>query len=173
VGLPFAGFQDFEACVAANSDKSDPKAYCGALQAETEKLAKQFSKAFGICKVDDEQRMVFGWASVSQDANGQLLKDLQGDLIEPAELEKAVYDFVFYEGTANEMHRGRAKGHLVESLMVTPDKLQAMRLKADGAPQAGWWVGFKLEPDAFAKVKSGAYTMFSIEGESDAVEVAA
>lgn len=172
--MPFAGFADMAACMAANKDKDDPGAYCSALEREAEKLAKQFSRpAYGICKVDDEQRMVFGWASVSQDASGQLLKDLQGDLIAPEELEKAVYDFVFYEGTANEMHRGRAKGHLVESLMLTPDKLTAMGLVNKSAPKAAWWVGFKLEPDAFAKVKSGQYTMFSIEGESDAVEVAA
>lgn len=169
--MPFAGYADMDACKAANQDKTDPAAFCGALMAETEKLAKQYSRRFGIAKTDDAQRLVFGWASVSQDASGELLKDLQGDLIDPEELEKAVYDFVLYEGTANEMHRGRVKGQVVESLMVTPDKLQAMGLVSKSAPQAGWWVGFKLDPDAYAKVKSGEFAMFSIEGESESVEV--
>lgn len=172
--MPFAGYQDFAACVADNKDKSDPQAYCGALQAQAEKLAKQYepSPTFGIAKMDDAQRLVFGWASVSKDANGALLEDLQGDMIEPDTLEKAVYDFVLFGGGANEMHQGRMKGQLIESLMVTDEKLQAMRLKRDGAPMAAWWVGFKLEPDAYAKVKSGQYKMFSIKGISGA-EVAA
>lgn len=124
---------------------------------------------YGIAKLDDAQQMVFGWASVSQDATGALLEDLQGDIIEPEELEKAVYDFVLDEGTANEMHRGRVKGRLVESIMVTPDKLKAMGLAYDTAPKAAWWLGFKLDADAYARVKKGDYTMFSIEGESESV----
>lgn len=140
------------------------------MQAQAEKLAKQYTKGhFGIAKLDDEQRLVFGWASVSQGPDGSLLEDLQGDMIEPAELEKAAYDFVLYGGGANEMHVGRMKGQLVESLMVTEDKLAAMKLKRDGAPAAAWWVGFRLEPDAYAKVKSGQYKMFSIKGHSESV----
>jgi hypothetical protein len=31
--MPFAGYEDFEACVADNTDKEDPEAYCAALEA--------------------------------------------------------------------------------------------------------------------------------------------
>ena len=34
---PFAGYKDFDACVNANSDKDDPKAYCAAIMQATEK----------------------------------------------------------------------------------------------------------------------------------------
>lgn len=34
---PFAGYADFDACVAANQDKDDPEAYCGRIQADAEK----------------------------------------------------------------------------------------------------------------------------------------
>ena len=115
--------------------------------------------------------MVFGWASVSQGPDGSLLEDLQGDVIEPGELEKAAYDFVLFGGGANEMHQGRMKGQLVESFMLNDEKLGAMKLKRDGAPAAAWWVGFQLQPEAFAKVKSGQYKMFSIKGHSDAEEM--
>lgn len=30
--MPFAGYEDFDACVAANQDKDDPSAYCAAVQ---------------------------------------------------------------------------------------------------------------------------------------------
>lgn len=169
--MPFAGYADFAACVAANGDKSDPKAYCGTLQAAAEKAASDDAAKkshFTVAKTDDTQNLVFGWASVSKGADGQLLEDLQGDVIEPPELEKAAYDFVFHGGGANEMHEGRMKGRLVESLMLTDEKLSAMKLKRDGAPAAAWWVGVKLDPDAYGKVKSGQYKMFSIKGYSKA-----
>lgn len=40
--MPFAGFEDFEACVrsAAGRGVSDPKAYCAAIEREAEKVAK-------------------------------------------------------------------------------------------------------------------------------------
>lgn len=169
--MPFAGYADFAACVAANGDKDDPKAYCGALQAQTEKLDKEHQARFGIVKLNEAERLAFGWISVSEDANGQLLEDLQGDLIEPPELEKAVYDFVLYGGGANEMHQGRMKGQLIESIFISPDKLASMKLKSDGAPRSAWWAGFKLDPDAFEKVKNGQYRMFSIKGQSQSEAV--
>jgi hypothetical protein len=36
LGEPFAGYQDFSACVAANKDKGDPDAYCGYIKHKTE-----------------------------------------------------------------------------------------------------------------------------------------
>lgn len=36
LGEPFAGYADFAACVAANQDKDNPEAYCGAIKAKTE-----------------------------------------------------------------------------------------------------------------------------------------
>jgi len=162
--MPFAGYADFAACVAANSDKADPKAYCATIQAEADKAVKiDDEKRFTVAKVDEDQRLVFGWASVSISKDGSQLVDLQDDIIDPADLETAAYDFMLYSRGVDEMHRGRVKGQMVESLVVTPDKLAAMGLEAKNAPRAAWWVGFKLDPDAFAKVKSGDYKMFSIE----------
>lgn len=37
---PFAGYKDFAACVAANSDKGDPNAYCGKIYHEVEGKSK-------------------------------------------------------------------------------------------------------------------------------------
>ena len=81
------------------------------------------------------------------------------------------------------MHEGPAIGHLVESMVFTPEKLKrlATDVKTGVVDEAGlavitkmipvgWWVGFHI-PDAkiFAKVKSGEYAMFSIAGEADKV----
>jgi len=34
--MPFAGYENFDACVASNQDKNDPEAYCAAIQQEVE-----------------------------------------------------------------------------------------------------------------------------------------
>jgi hypothetical protein len=34
--MPFAGYRDFDDCVAKNQDKADPEAYCGSIQHRVE-----------------------------------------------------------------------------------------------------------------------------------------
>jgi hypothetical protein len=46
--MPFAGYKDFDACVAANSDKSDPEAYCAAIERSGE---KKMSEAYSYMSV--------------------------------------------------------------------------------------------------------------------------
>lgn len=145
---------------------------------------------FQISKFDDAQNLVFGWANVSVAkstsiaSGGHVIYDLQKDAIPPEELEKGAYDFVLDFRETDEMHKGAAKGQLVESMVFTPDKL--VKLATD--PTSGkvdeealtvlkrilpcrWWVGFKVAPSSYAAVKSGKFTMFSIAGEADRDEV--
>lgn len=134
------------------------------------------STPFQIAKVDEAENLVFGFANVSTAVDGQLIEDLQEDIIEPSELEKMAYTFVLKFRAAGEMHdRGVTKGtvgQLVESMVFTAEKLQALGLAKD-AIQPRWWVGFKLAPDSFEKVKSGEFRMFSIQGHGDREEVKA
>lgn len=125
-----------------------------------------------VCKTDDAAQIVFGWASVAIRKDGEAVTDWQGDILDPAELEHAAYNFVLDFREANEQHAGPAVGHLVESLVVTKEKLAALGLSEEALP-LGWWVGFHL-PDAalFAKVAGGEYRMFSIEGTANREEVA-
>ena len=117
-----------------------------------------------ICKIDDARRLVFGWASVAIRKDGGQVEDCQGDLIAPEDLEDAGYDFVLNFREANAEHVGETIGHLVESLIVTKQKLAALGLPEDALPQ-GWWVGFYVPDDAaWQKVTTGAYRMFSVEG---------
>ena len=170
--MPFGEYADMDACVAANSDKEDPKAFCSTMMEQAEKAAKaDAAKRFKIAKVDEAERLVFGWASVAIKADGQQLEDLQGDLIDPVDLEKAAYDFMLFSRNADEMHSGRVKGQMVESLFVSPEKLESMGLASKRAPKSAWWVGFKFDAETFAKVKAGDYTMFSIEGRAERVTV--
>lgn len=126
---------------------------------------------FEIAKLDPAQRLVFGFAQISVASDGTPLEDLQGDLIEPDELEKAAYRFM--EDSAQqtgEMHEGGPKGRLVESMVFTPEKLAKMGLPAD-AIGARWWVGFRVDPDTFEKAQRGVLKYFSIQGRGERVEV--
>lgn len=130
---------------------------------------------FEISKADDEQRLVFGFAMVSTDVAGNVITDLQNDRIEPAELEKAAYDFVLHSREAGEMHEEGGKGRLVESFVATPEKLAKMGIAVEpaGSAPVAWWVGFKLDEETFKSVKEGKYQMFSIQGTAQRTPVEA
>ena len=141
-------------------------------QAEaTEAPADSLLKSrFKIMKSDDEKMLAFGWASVSMRVGGEVIEDWQGDIIEPAELEAAAYEYVRLYGEGGEMHERGGVAVLVESVVFTEEKMEAMAIPAGTLP-VGWWIGFKvLDKEVWEKVKDGTYPMFSIEGEAERVE---
>jgi len=125
------------------------------------KVAKSEERADGVLKV-------FGWASVAVGQDGLPVIDHQGDIIPVGELESAAYEFAKAAGPANEMHDGPDIGAVIESIVLTPEKREAMGLPAD--PMVGWWVGFEVRDHAVAKrVRSGELSEFSIEGSAERV----
>jgi cation transport regulator ChaB len=119
-----------------------------------------------VLKFDTERQYVFGWASVAITKDGQQVEDLQGDLIDVEDLEEAAYAFALEFGDTGAMHTGEAIGKMIESFIVTPDKLEAMGLAPDALPQ-GWWVGFHVnDAQVFGKIKKGDYQGFSIQGSA-------
>ncbi len=117
-----------------------------------------------IVKRDDDKFLVYGWASVANDKDGNPVIDSQGDVISIEELEKAAFDFVCFNGMGGEMHDPDRMGvsWLVESFVFTPQKLELLGLPKDALPQ-GWFVGFKVrDAETWQKVKNGDYKSFSI-----------
>lgn len=130
-----------------------------------------FKGRFKIMKSDDEKMLAFGWANVSMRVDGELIEDWQADIIEPEELENAVYEYVLLYREGGEMHERGGAAVLIESVVFTEEKMQAMGIPAGTLP-VGWWIGFKVtDKDVWEKVKDGTYPMFSIEGEAERVEV--
>lgn len=126
---------------------------------------------FKITKSDDEKMLAFGWASVSMRVDGEVIEDWQKDIVEPKDLENAAYEFVLLYREGGEMHERGGAAVLVESVVFTEEKMQAMGIPAGILP-VGWWIGFKvLDRDVWEKVKDGTYQMFSIEGEAERVKV--
>lgn len=110
--------------------------------------------------------MVFGWAYVAKLADGMAVVDHSGDRVDDTEsLEFSAYGYVLKSREGNVMHTGKLTAQLVESMVFTPEKCEALGLAKDALP-VGWWVGFKiLDGEAWKGVKSGKYAMFSIEGK--------
>lgn len=118
-----------------------------------------------ITKRDDEQHLVFGWASVAG------ILDSQGDNIPIEELERAAYNFVLEGRSGNEMHQDKQVARLVESMIFTPEKISLLNLPDDF--KLGWFVGFLVDDeDVWQKIKSGTYQMFSIGGRAQREEMA-
>lgn len=125
---------------------------------------------FKIMKSDEDKMLAFGWASVSARIDGEVIEDYQGDIIEPGELEAAAYEYVRLYGEGGEMHERGGVAVLVESVVFTVEKMQAMGIP-EGTVPVGWWIGFRVtDKDVWEKVRDGTYQMFSIEGEAERVE---
>ena len=83
-------------------------------------------RKFQIKKSDDEKMQAFGWANISITADGEVLEDLQHDIIEPEELEQAAYKFVDLYREGGEMHIRGGVARLIESAVFTKEKMEAM-----------------------------------------------
>lgn len=64
INKPFGGYTDFDACVAANKDKDDPKAYCGYIKHQVEKADLIFKKE----EKKDEVELTEGGKKVFEEA---------------------------------------------------------------------------------------------------------
>ncbi|MGR0185453.1 XkdF-like putative serine protease domain-containing protein [Azospirillum aestuarii] len=131
-----------------------------------------FTLSANICKVDDDQRLVFGWFSIVE-IDGQPVTDREGDRIAPDELEPAAYGHVLNARVASDTHVLIGVGKLVESCVFTLEKQQAMVASLIGMDIpavmdlhcVGWWGGYYITDDrVWQSVKSGEYISFSIGG---------
>lgn len=103
----------------------------------------KFSKTFylPIQKIDDEERMVFGWASTPD-------IDSDGEVIKAEALEKALPDYMKFP-TIREMHQPKAIG----------------KTKQAEVTNKGLYIGAKIVDDnAWKMVKEGVFTSFSVGG---------
>lgn len=116
-----------------------------------------------ILKLDNEQRMVYGWASVITE-NGIPVVDTQGDVIKAETLVKAATEFMLSARVAKDMHSGGKIGEFVHSMPITKEIADALGISSD---KEGWIVACKVYDNAvWDKVKSGELKAFSIGGRA-------
>ena len=116
-----------------------------------------------ILKTDDEQRLVYGWASVVTE-DGEAVVDRQGDVIEADTLVKAVNEFMEHVRVGKAMHTGEQVGTVVHSLPITKEIGDALGIQSN---REGWVVAYKVFDDGvWDMVKSGELAAFSIGGRA-------
>jgi len=121
-----------------------------------------------ILKFEEEQRMVWGWASVVTE-KGEPVVDRQGDVISPEVMTKAVNEFMEHVRVGKAMHNGEQVGTVVHSLPVTKEIGEALGIHSD---REGWIVGYKVYDDqVWNMVKSGELAAFSIGGRATKEEI--
>lgn len=164
-----ANFRSRHSCDTA-SDKTSAR-YWSCRMWEADTSVSEMTKADiqgKILKVDDEQRMVFGWASVVTE-KGEMVVDRQGDVIEPETLVKAVNNFMEHVRVGKAMHTGEQVGVVVHSLPITKEIGDALGIQSD---REGWVVAYKVYDDAvWEMVKSGELAAFSIGGRAMKEEI--
>jgi hypothetical protein len=159
-----ANFRSRHSCDTA-SDKTSARYWsCRMWEADTsvDEMTKLDIEG-KILKVDDEQRIVYGWASVITE-NGQPVIDRQGDVIEADTLVKAVNDFMEHVRVGKTMHVGGETGRVIHSLPVTKEICDSLGIQCD---REGWIVAYKVYDDkVWQMVKSGELAAFSIGGRA-------
>ena len=144
-------------------------------------VAEKGKKGVGSFKVEakvskalEDKRQVYGWASITE-MDGKPVVDLQGDYVTIEEIEKAAHSYISKSRKGGDMHlRNGSEPHhvadLIESVVITPEKKEALGLPADSP--TGWWVGFQVnDEETWRKVKDGTRPMFSIHGSGRRQEV--
>ena len=124
-----------------------------------------------IFKSNEFEKLVSGWASVTKNADGSLPLDWHDDIITAEILEKAAINFMLEYRESGEMHKGEPIGTVVESIVFTKQKMEAIGIPEGTIPE-GWFITVKIHDDeVFKKVVNGEYKMFSIQGRARRLKV--
>ena len=132
------------------------------------KVAPAWEVPLEVRKVDPDQQMIFGWASVVT-KDGKPIVDKQGDIIPVDELERAFYHYVLFSRNQGHMHTKTGVGRLIECMVFTAEKQKALGIDLG---MEGAWVGFLVDdPEVWAAHKRGELPELSIGGFSVPVEM--
>ena len=132
-----------------------------------------------ILKLDDEQRLFGGWAYVARLADGTLVEDHSGDVIDTPEaweaLTKAFIKYALVGRTGDLMHTDFEAADLVEMAIFDLAKRQALGLP-EGVLPDGIYVSFKARETPAGErlwkgVKSGRIRALSIVGTGEYEEL--
>ena len=132
-------------------------------------MTYEMNKSHTILKADEEQRIVWGWASVATE-KGELVVDQQGDTITPDEMVKMANGFMKSVRTAKAMHEGESIGEVIHSFPLTKELAKAFGLETD---REGWLIGMHIKDDEIWKaVRANLFGGFSIGGRGQRKELA-
>lgn len=121
-----------------------------------------------ICKVDDERRMVYGWAAVATQG-GEKLIDLQGDDWDINEMRETAHDFIGKRVLGRMHDVVKDIGEVRESLVLDEDLQKSLGVDLG---VTGWFIGTYVKDETtWQAVKKGELRGFSVGGTGDRIPV--
>ena len=132
-------------------------------------MTKTEFEAYGeVTKMDDDQRIVYGYASVIS-KDGEPIVDRQGDIITAEELEKAASEFMLGMRHGKTMHKGDPTTTIIHSFPMTNETKKAYQIES---PLEAWLIAVKVHDDeTWDAVKKGELKDFSIGGKAQRRDV--
>lgn len=117
---------------------------------------------FTVAKnADVTGRYIAGWFSVVT-KGGELVEDIQGDVILMDDLREAAHEFVKTSRVAKAMHDGDPIGDVIESVIIDDDFAKAHGIEHD---ERGWWGAIEVtDPTIRKRIRKGELRCFSIGG---------
>jgi len=116
------------------------------------------------------KRQIFGILYVSRDKNNNLVEDLKKATIEQDVLEEAVYDYMLNSRVMGTMHIGKVEtpvkfGRVIESFVITDEKMEALNIPLGLTYRCAWWVGFQVESNlVWQELEKGNLPDLSLRG---------
>lgn len=166
-----ANFRSRHSCDTATDKTSARYWSCRLWEAGTtvSEMTKTDFEAYGeVTKIDDEQRIVYGYASVVS-KDGQMVVDRQGDVITADEMEKAATRFMLGARNGLTMHKGEPTTTIVHSMPLTKQVMEAFGISSN---KEGWLIAVKVhDDDTWDRMKKGEFTGFSIGGRARKVQL--
>jgi hypothetical protein len=161
-----ANFRSRMSCDTA-SDKTSARYWaCRFWESDTtvsELTKTDFESRGEVTKMDDDKRIVYGYASVIS-KNGEPIVDRQGDIITADELEKAASEFMLNSRIGKTMHFGEPTTTIIHSFPMTDEIKKAYQIES---PYEAWLIAVKVHDDAtWDMVKKGELKDFSIGGQA-------
>ena len=121
---------------------------------------------------DEEQHLLFGWAYVAKKIDGTQVVDHSEEFVKEEDfqdLEMATYAFNIMFRDGDIRHDCIAKGYLIDSMVFTKEKVEAMRKSGhlQGDIALGVWMGFYFpEDEDWNTIKAMEKPMFSLYGSA-------
>ena len=121
---------------------------------------------------NDDDHTLFGWAYVAKNINGEQIIDHSEEFVKEenfTDLEMATYFFNIAYRQSDIRHDCIAKGYLIDSMVFTKEKVEAMRKSGHltGDISLGVWMGYWFPEDKdWEVIKAMKSPMFSLYGSA-------
>lgn len=122
-----------------------------------------------VSKIDEERRLVGGWAYVAKTADGEQVVDHSGDFIDDESWPELVEAFIAYgleSRSGDDMHAVFGVAKLAELFVSDEERWEQLGVPAGMLPK-GVFVSFRIDDehdDVWDAVKSGDRKALSIVG---------